>query len=509
MSAPTMLDAALAEEASRALEAALAGRPLVSAERFCASMRTLYTGPAPLAAARPALAVGCYPGWGETTAGTVLAAEDRTGVRGPAQRHAWAETVDADAARALAALPGPPVIAAWYTTGRLRRWAGRGGTVAAIDGRLRADIEDKAAFDALLRAAGVPDRMRIPCIRVEGRLPGLAELQRHVGARRLVVQAGADSGGRGTHFVDTPADLERAAAMKGPYKVSAFIPGWSSNCTVLSVPAEDGSVAVYVDRPSHKAVGVAEAGIGPGKSAGNDWSKPWPRRAADELVEAAVRIGVHLWRTRRLAGLFGLDAILTPDGQALFNEINVRNQGTTEVSAVNQHLRGVPPFLAAHLTVLLGGEPRWLPDADTFNHTTLQDASGGSARSGGGAGEGRAGGPFYLKLRHRGDGPVRLSGLRGPGVYRPDPAGRLAWVRPGSHPGDADADLGEVLLASLPAEEVVCLPGAELGTAEAVTTSSGPFAAPHRLSAFGTSVLDALTTHLTPATPTSREVTRP
>ncbi|MFK4108776.1 hypothetical protein [Streptomyces sp. NPDC002176] len=504
MSALTMPDAALAEEASRELAAALDGRPLVSVERFGASMRTLYTGPAPLAAARPALAVGCYPGWGEAVARAVLAAEDRTGVRGSAQRHAWADAVDAEAARALAALPHPPVIAAWYTTARLRRWAGPGGTVAAIDGRLRADIEDKASFDALLRAAGVPDRMRIPCIRVEGRLPGLADLQRHVGARRLVVQAGTDSGGRGTHFVDTPADLERAAAMNGPYKVGAFIPGWSSNCTVLSVPCGDGSVAVYVDRPSHKAVGVAEAGIGPGKSAGNDWSRPWPRQAAAELVDAAVRIGVHLWRTRRLAGLFGLDAILTPDGQPLFNEINVRNQGTTEVSGVNQQLRGLPPFLAAHLTVLLGGEPRWLPEADTFNHATVQAASGGTAPS-----CGRAGGPFYLKLRHRGDGPVRLSGLRGPGVYRPDPAGRLAWVRPGTHPGHADADLGEVLLASLPAEEVVCLPGAELGTAEAVTTGPGPFAAPHRLSAFGTSVLDALTNHLTPATPTPREVTRP
>ncbi|WP_340384660.1 hypothetical protein U5640_43165 [Streptomyces sp. SS7] len=41
------------------------------------------------------------------------------------------------------------MIAAWYATDRLRRWAGPGGTVAAIDGRLRAAVEDKAASDAL------------------------------------------------------------------------------------------------------------------------------------------------------------------------------------------------------------------------------------------------------------------------------------------------------------------------------------------------------------------------
>ncbi|WP_405686076.1 hypothetical protein OG204_18690 [Streptomyces sp. NBC_01387] len=460
-------------------------------------MRTLYAGPGPLTVARPTLAIGCYPGWEQTGPHAVLAAEDRTGVRGPAERHAWAHEVDAEAAGLLAELPRPPVIAAWYTTGRLRRWAGPGGTVAAIDGDLRAVIEDKAAFDSLMVAAGVPERMRIPCVRVEGQLPALAELRRRVGSRRLVVQSGADSGGRGTVFVDDAADLERAAAMSGgPYKVAAFITGWSSNTTVLSVPDTSGGVAVYVDRPSHKAIGITRAGIGPGKSAGNDWSRPWPEHAASGLVDSAVRIGRHLWAEHRMAGLFGLDALLTKGGQVRFNEINCRNQGTTEVSAVNQQLRGLPPFLAAHLTVLLGGRPDWLPDPDSFNQATIRAA----ARPGPG--------PYYLKLRHRGPGPVRLSGLRGPGVYRAD-GDRLVWVRTGAHPEGANADLGEMLLANLPAEHVVCLPGAELGTAEALTTGPGtPFAAAHQLSPFGDAVLHALTAHLTPVLdPTLSEVT--
>ncbi|MFF8381641.1 hypothetical protein ACF07V_36735 [Streptomyces sp. NPDC015661] len=66
----------------------------------------------------------------------------------------------------------------------------------------------------------------------------------------------------------------------------------------------------------------------------------------------------------------------------LFNEINCRNQGTTEVSAVNQQLRGLPPFLAALLTVLLGGRPDWLPDADGFNQATIRAAArGGPGRT--------------------------------------------------------------------------------------------------------------------------------
>ncbi|MGW8700682.1 hypothetical protein ACWGOK_27795 [Streptomyces eurythermus] len=487
-------DAGLTEAAGAALARVLDGRPLVSAERFCSSMRTLYAGPRPISWTRPALAIGCYPAWEQAAPIAVVAAEDRSGRRGPAERHAWMRDVDTQVAGLLAGLPKPPVIAAWYVTGRLRRWAGPGGTLAAIDGRLRAVIEDKAAFDALLKAANVPASMRIPCVRVEGRLPALAELQRQVGARRLVVQAGADSGGRGTVFVDGDADLQRAATMPGPYKVAAFIAGWSSNTTVVSVPDAAGNIAVYVDRPSHKAIGIAEAGIGPGKSAGNDWSRPWPEAAVAELVDAAVRIGRHLWAEHHLAGLFGLDALLTADGRVLFNEINCRNQGTTEVSAVNQQLRGLPPFLAAHLTVLLGGRPDWLPDADGFNQATIRAATRGGP------------GPYYLKLRHRGTGPVRLAGLRGPGVYRPD-NGRLVWVRAGAHPACANADLGEVLLANLPAEHVVCLPGAELGTAEALTTGPNtPFTAAHRLSVFGSTVLDALAAHLIPA-PTHSEVT--
>jgi hypothetical protein len=363
---------------------------------------------------RPGVAIGCYPAWTPARGRTVLAAEDRARLRSPALSHAWPDLVDGQARELLASLPRPAVIAAWYATDRLRSWAGPSGTVAAIDGALRQLVEDKASFDALLQAAGVPQRMRIPAVRVDSMLPPLAGLRRAVGAERLVVQAGADSGGRGTVFVDTSEDLARAAAMTGPYKVSAFVDGWSSNTTVLSVPDRAGGVAVYVDRPSHKAVGVTEAGLAPGQSTGNDWSKPWPARACADLVEAAQLLGAHLWREHRMTGLFGLDTILTSDGRAMLNEINCRNQGTTEVSSVNQQLRGLPPFLAAHLTILLGTRPDWLPDAADFNTDTVSLAAAGGP------------GPFYFKLRHRGESPVRLTGLHGPGVYRDLPQLRHA-----------------------------------------------------------------------------------
>ncbi|MFJ1757511.1 hypothetical protein [Kitasatospora sp. NPDC088134] len=477
-------DTGLWQAAEHELTAALDGRPLVAAERFASSGRTSYTGPAPIAAARPTLAVGCYEPWGPASPVEALTLEGRTALRGVDQRRSWTADLDR-AAHAAIRRYRRPVVAAWYATDRLRRWAGPGGTVAAIDAALRAEVEDKANFGSILTASGVPADLHLPGTRVDGLLPSLRELRRLVRSDKVVVQCGVDSGGRGTVFVDDEADLARAAKMPGPYRVTAFVTGWSVNTTVLSVPDADGRLRAYVDRPSHKAVGLPEAGIGAGKSGGNTWCLPWPEEAAARLVDAAVRIARWAWETHRIKGLFGLDALLTADGQVFLNEINCRNQGTTEVSAVNQQLRGLPPFLIAHLTAMLDHPVTWLPDADDFNTTTVDLAAGTGP------------GPYYLKLRHRGQVSVRLDHHLGlPGVYRVA-EGRLWWVRPGAH--SADAGPGEVLLANLPAPGTLCEPGAELGTAEGITTAAdAPFASPHTLSQAGRALLAAFDRHLLP-----------
>jgi hypothetical protein len=452
------------EAAAAALTAALAGRPLVSAERFTTAYRSCYTGQRPLEALRPALAVGCYRPWQPAVPSQVVAAEDSARVRSPRLRHDWPAAVLPGARQAVARL-GPVVVTGWYATPALRDVAGPDGTVAAIDGGLRDRIEDKADFDRLLKAAGVSDCNRIPAVRIDGPLPSLGELRRAVGADRVVVQAGVTSGGRGTFFADDEASLARAARMPGPYRVSAFTEGWSSNMTVLSVPDGTGGVRVYADRPSHKAIAVAELGIGTAKSAGNDWSRPWPPDAVAQFADAAVRIGEWAWADYRMAGLFGLDAILTPDGQVKVNEVNCRNQGTTEVSAVNQQLRGQPPFVIAHLVTMLGGHADWLGDPGEYNHETIRRATQPGP------------GPFYAKARLGGQEPARISpDFPGPGVYRLGQDGRLHLVRGGAHPTDADADHGEILIASAPGPDVTCHPGAEIATLEGVTSGPGrPF----------------------------------
>jgi hypothetical protein len=190
-----------------------------------------------------------------------------------------------------------------------------------------------------------------------------------------------------------------------------------------------------------------------------------------------------------MAGLFGLDAILSPDGQVKVNEVNCRNQGITEASAVNQQLRGQPPFVIAHLVTMLGGRADWLGDPGEYNQETIRRATQPGP------------GPFYAKVRLGGQEPARISpDFPGPGVYRLGRDGRLHLVRGGAHPADADADHGEILIASAPGPDVTCHPGAEIATLEGVTIGPGrPFAGPGAASDQVLRFADALLGLFTPA----------
>ncbi|MFG1704295.1 hypothetical protein ACFLIM_13980 [Nonomuraea sp. M3C6] len=476
MSGPASLEHAGAE-----LLAALAGRPLVTVDRFCTALRTGYTGPAPIEGLRPALAIGCYPAWEPALPGLVVAAEDRTRVRSVAERHGWPRRVRHDAARHLVKLDRPPVISTWYANPQLDELAGPGGTVAAIDAGVRATIEAKHLFDDLLRAAGVPAVARIRCVHVD-RLPGLAELRRAVGTQRVVVQAG----GRGTVIVSDDDGMGRAVRLLGPYRVAAFVEGWPCTVAVLGVPDGAGGVRVYVDRPAHASTGVAELGVGPLRSAGHDWSRPWPAPAAALLIECAERIAIWAWRRYGVAGLFTLDALLTPGERVYLCAIKWGHQES--VSGVNQQLIGLAPFVLAHLAVLLGRRVSWLGDPQDFNHLSLLRAT-------------QPGGPFSVKVRLSHDAPVRVATGQGSGVYRLDHAGRLRWARRGAHPSDARTDEGEFLLANLPGPDVVCHPGADLATVEGVTDGgTRPFDGPGSASASTRRVAAAIRELSAPAT---------
>ncbi|SEF88044.1 hypothetical protein SAMN05444920_101914 [Nonomuraea solani] len=475
------MDDARAETAHRELLTALAGRPLVTVDRFGAALRACYTGPAPIGALRPALSIGCYAAWAPALPGMVVAAEERTHVRSVAERQGWLRRVRHDAARHLVKLDRPPVISTWCAGERPYELAGPGGTVAAIDPGVRAVLEARHLFDDLLRAAGVPAVARIRCVPAD-RLPGLAELRRSVGTERVVVQAGGMSGGSRTVIVADEADMGRAVRLLGPYRVAAYVDGWPCAVTVLGVPDGAGGLNVYVDRPSHATTDES--------CDGHDWSRPWPATAAALLFECAERVALWAWRRYGVAGLFTLDALLTPSERVYLSGVKWRHHKSPEVSGAGQQLIGLPPFMLAHLAVMLGTRVSWLADPNEFNHLSLVRAT-------------QRGGPFSVRVRLGHDGgPMRVTAGQGSGVYRLDDRDRLRWERPGAHPADARADQGEFLLADLPGPDVVCHPGADLATVEGVTDgATEPFHGPGRVSPFTRRVTAAIGRLLTVSSP--------
>ncbi|MFI6992619.1 hypothetical protein [Nonomuraea wenchangensis] len=462
----------------------LAGRPLVVVDRCTSALRTGYTGPSAVAALRPALAIGCYAAWDPGLADLVVAAEDRTRVRSVAERHGWPRRVRHEAARHLLKLDRPPVVVTGGADVRLAELAGPGGTPASIDPGVRGTLESKPLLDDLLRAAGVPAVARVRSAYVD-RLPSPAELRRAVGAERVVVQAGGP-GGSGTVIVSGEGDMGRAARLLGPYRVAAYVDGWPVAITVLSVPDGRGGVQVYADRPAHLTTCVAEPSLGPVSAAGADWSRPWPAPAAALLIECAERVALWAWRRYGAAGMFGVDALLTPDERICLTALRWRRQRRDEVEAVNQQAVGLPPFVLGQLAVMLGRPVGWLGDAAEFNQLTLLRAT-------------QPGGPFAVRLRLAEGPPARMAGGQGSGVYRLDRDGRARWVRRAAHPSQAGSDDGEFLLADLPGPDIACHPGADLGTLEGVTGGgTRPFHGPASVSPFTRAILSAVSGLLVP-----------
>lgn len=470
--------ATVLESAWAQIRRALDGRPLVILDRFSSAGRTWTTSVHP----GPALAAGRYDSWPAAGQHPTLALERLLRRRVASIRHDWL-TLLAPAITWHLTQAGDrvPVFYCWYETPAIRQLAtDNQGQILAHPTTTRAILENKTAFGDIMRNAQVPPDVYVPSIVVDTSTPAdFSRLRRAFETDTIVVQTAHDSGGRGTHFV-SDATAFAAAAVESPVKVAPFVPGPSSNMTVLTVPETDDRCSVYVDGPSANGIAVTALGIGTAKSAGNDWSVRRPAAHVARLVDAAERIGSWAYRTHRLVGLWGIDVIWSPDGPVI-NEINCRVQGTTEVSSANQLLRGLPPLALAHIATMLRTRPGWLPTADDFNAATIATVS-----------TRHRAGPYYIKVRatHPGDGATTT--FRGSGAYHLDLHGHLTWRRNGTNALDADTDTNEILIANAAQPGTACDTGAEICTIEGTTTLPIFTSAGDDLSARGTSIVTAV-----------------
>jgi len=216
-------------------------------------------------------------------------------------------------------------------------------------------------------------------------------------------------------------------------------------------------------------------------SAGSDWNIAFPEELSHDFVRCVELIGLYLYKKYGLIGMWGLDSIWD-DKRFVFNELNCRFLGSTEVSSINQWQRGIPPFYGTHLLIFDNYVVNWMPSAGEFNRETVRLMNNIKDSR-----------PFYLKIKVKTSKPVRISNkLSGSGIYKIVSDCSLKKLNDRIVTSGADFDNDEILLANLPEKETLCYPGSQLCTVEGITRKRNIFDGAHKLSHNGRQLINVL-----------------
>lgn len=221
--------------------------------------------------------------------------------------------VDAGVDAFFPSAPCTPLLASWAARHGLR--------LVMSDLAHQSKLEDKIAFDALLRRAGLP-RPRGGAVTLgRGAWPVRG---------RAVVQEPRSSGGDGTRFVRSRADIDalvaRGALERGErYLVRERVDGRPLGATVFVAP---GLVALSALRL--QAYHPRDDDGGPGAFAGVQWlaSADLSARARSRVEAALFGVGERLV-ARRFFGFANVDLMLDRRDRALILECNPRMSAAT------------------------------------------------------------------------------------------------------------------------------------------------------------------------------------
>ncbi|MBI2442918.1 MAG: hypothetical protein HYV40_03335 [Candidatus Levybacteria bacterium] len=454
-------ESSVIEQTAKSLEQQVAGKVLVQFDRFGQAMRNTYSLKE-FGFLVPDLAVCHYDTWypdGEGAGTTQVFSRERLEKQRTKQSGTLYDLPFATQIRNfLSENPRLPLFKVWFSTSARQQLAQEfGAVVLSVSPEKRDYIEGKTNLPHILEAAGVDERCRLSSFSFPdaSAVPSYEEI-RGVFGDMLVIQ-GKSIGGDGTKIVRDRGELDEAKqTLTGAIKVTEYFPGYSSNTTVVTVPNDSGDCNVYVDLPSHKPTGIAEVGVHETLGAGNDWSQAFPEELLQQFVSSVEALGNYLYHEHGLVGIWGVDSIWS-DMCVKINEINCRLQGTTEASAVNQILRGFPPFIALHLLSFLGGDTSFLPSQSAFNRETVQLASSDHPA------------PYYIKIKAKYDYPIKLTDVATKSGKYALENGVLVFVEEAVADTAAQLENSEVILADLPLPDSICHPDSELCTITGIT----------------------------------------
>jgi len=346
-------------------------------------------------------------------------------------------------------------------------------------------LEDKNNFNEILKKSKVSKEHCLKQLVFKNNKSWLTydEIRQRLGGIFVIQSKGA--GGRGTKIIRTVNEFNKAKEIFiDTVRVTEYFRGFSSNVNILTIPPAldvNGLCSIYVAIPSYKATNINEIGATEVMSAGSDWNISFPKSLNSDFIGNIELIGLHIYKKYGLIGMWGLDSIWS-DSRFVFNELNCRFQGTTEVSSINQWQRGVPPFYGTHQLIFDNHVVNWMPPADEFNRETIKLMNNIKNFR-----------PFYLKIKVKTPKAVSINDkLNGSGVYKKMPDYSLKKLNDKITTSSANFDNDEILVTNLPGEKTLCYPGSQLCTVEGITRKRNIFDGPHSLSKDGKSIVDII-----------------
>lgn len=439
---------------------------LVSMEKHGGALRNSYGNG--LTAARPSAVFGESIPWSDITPEGIFSIEAYNPNRGYATIHDKIAALESGAVY-LNKISKKAILYAWFNTPQLDYLRSQicDSIVVSRDEQIARHIEDKALLESHLASAGCTTA-RMPrhfTYASAAQLPDYETTKKLLG-QTFVVQ-GRSMGGDGTKIIRASKDYQLArTSVSDAIRISEFVDAPYQSVYVLSVPTKKcDDVEVYVDGPSHKPIDIAELGIGSVAGAGGDWRPPHEAFDAIGLTTNITLLAQYLYQTHGFYGHFVVEGFIR-DGDFLFNEINARPGGGSEVNGDYQLQQGQPPFMLSHILARLGLlHAEDLGSSDVYNFYAQERATHGISD-----------GVFYLKYKNSSEHPSTTSpAYQGSGVYRLNDDGQLEWARSGNTSRDAVLNKREILISNGPAQRhAVVASGKQICSLEGMATDALP-----------------------------------
>ncbi len=175
------------------------------------------------------------------------------------------------------------------------------------------------------------------------------ELQEKLGAS-FVVQFDRGHTGSGTVFINSEEGLQDLIYNfpEREVRISEYVQGaaYTLNACVLKQGVVLGGL-------SKQITGIKELTPQPGGTVGNDWSNRVEWVAGYEQLVAQVKLVGEAMRAQGYLGMFGMDLMVTPDGNFKFIEINARQPASIPMYTKMQLSAGQIPLSLLHIAEFL------------------------------------------------------------------------------------------------------------------------------------------------------------